>query len=92
MKRFDFLKKLAIIPSVPAAMIVLPKKAPEINNIFKVRDNVLPVLSLSAPCPIQITIREDAVVLAIGPREFKWNKKTGKFIQCGLGSICSIDE
>lgn len=50
-------------------------------------DLIIPLLAkknrLPDPCPVKIKIDEKYVYLFVGPRDFQWDKETGKFIGAG---------
>ena len=54
---------------------------------YEVDDLILPKLALPRPCPISIIVDDKGVRLFVGPRDWQWDKKTGKFVGCGT-TLC----
>jgi hypothetical protein len=50
---------------------------------YEREDSILPMLNLPYPCPILITVEDDAVSLSIGERWLRWDRKTGRFEDAG---------
>ncbi len=59
---------------------------------FQTLDAILPLIQLSDPCDIQITITEDEVLLQVGPRDWAWDRKTKELIGCGTLISDELDE
>jgi hypothetical protein len=38
---------------------------------------------LPNPCPIKVKITDTDVFLYVGPRDWQWNRATGKLVGCG---------
>jgi hypothetical protein len=62
---------------------------------FLTKDAVLPMLAKSGrlpeECPIKVSVSETRVSLFIGPRDWSWNRVTGKLIGAGT-CLCSPGE
>ena len=54
---------------------------------YKADDLVLPMLqkhgNIPDPCPVRIVTEDDHVHLYVGPRDWQWDKRTGKLIGTG---------
>ena len=59
---------------------------------YKTNDLVIPILSLPDPCPIRIEITERDVLLFVGPRDWQWDKKTGKLVGSGTAVAGQVPE
>lgn len=59
------------------------------DEAFAISDQVLPILRLPDPCVVSIKMNEKYVFLFVGPRDFQWDRKTGKLIGTGCG--CTPD-
>ena len=53
------------------------------TETYKLEDTILPNLNLPDPCPIEIRITDDSVLLFVGRRDFQWDKETGEWIGSG---------
>jgi hypothetical protein len=55
------------------------------KNVYKTKDNILPMLEICNPTNIIIHVYEDTniITLNIGPRDWSWDLKTGKFLGAG---------
>jgi len=52
-------------------------------EVYEEDDSILPHISLSDPCSIRVELKDDCVRLFVGPRDWSWNRKTGKLIGAG---------
>jgi hypothetical protein len=51
---------------------------------YHTNDKVLPILKLPDPCPISLSLDDDAYIhLSIGPRDITFNRKSGKVAGSG---------
>jgi hypothetical protein len=48
------------------------------------KDILLPDLQLPNPCTVRIKIDEKNVCLYVGPRDWQWDRESGKFIGAGM--------
>jgi hypothetical protein len=57
------------------------------NREYKIEDRILPLLGahhrLPDPCPIRVVIDRRFVRLFVGPRDWQWEKATGKLFASG---------
>ena len=49
-------------------------------------DLILPILKLPDPCPIKIVVTDKDVQLFVGPRDWQWERITGRFIGAGTST------
>ena len=50
---------------------------------YKTEDSVLSALQLPDPCRVEIEITPKLVFLKIGPRDWQWDRESGKFVGAG---------
>lgn len=55
---------------------------------YETEDRVLPILDLGRTVKIKIVVKKNHVLLYIGPRDFQWDRKTGKWI--GQGTMMPV--
>ena len=56
------------------------------------KDIILPDLQLPNPCTVRIKIDEKNVCLYVGPRDWQWDRESGKFIGCGTCLCAAAQE
>ena len=63
---------------------------------YKHDDLIIPLLGnqgrLPSPCTILVKVNDDRIVLVVGPRDWLWDRKTGKMIGAGTMLRKSIQE
>lgn len=50
---------------------------------YSQKDIVLPDLDLPNPCTVRVKITDKYVFLFVGPRDWQWDKRTGRFVGAG---------
>jgi len=53
------------------------------QTVFQENDLILPHLQLPCPVKIKITLEQDCLTLVVGPRDWQWDRRTGKMVGCG---------
>lgn len=58
------------------------------DKTYTYDDQILPMLgrkdSLGGEnCQVTVVIREDSVVLRVGPRDWQWDRESGRFVGAG---------
>lgn len=61
----------------------LDKIEKERKRTYKTSDLILPTLNLGKQASIRIEVDGENVCLFIGPRDWQWDRKTGKFVGAG---------
>ena len=64
----------------------------QMTETFQHQDLILPILPiLGYSCDVRVVIDDQYVRLYIGPRDWQWERQTGKFIGAGtaLESNCA---
>ena len=51
------------------------------------KDIILPKLQLPNPCSVRVKIDEKNVCLYVGPRDWQWDRESGKFVGAGTCRI-----
>jgi len=54
---------------------------------YKTEDMILPMLKFDRSVSVRVTVDEENICLFVGPRDWQWNRKTGKMIGAGT-EIC----
>jgi len=62
---------------------VLAEKTKTPAHVYKTSDLILPTLNLGRQVKIRIEMDGENVYLFIGPRDWQWDRKTGKFVGAG---------
>jgi len=52
-------------------------------EVYEEADSILPALKLPEPCEVRVEIHNDYVILYVGQRDWRWNRKTGMLSGCG---------
>lgn len=50
-------------------------------TVFEIRDLVIPILPLPAPCQVRVQIDEERIRLFIGPRTIEWSTRSGEVLE-----------
>jgi len=53
------------------------------RQVFETEDRVLPILDLGRSVKIRVALDDDNVLLYVGPRDYQWDRKTGKWVGQG---------